>query len=188
MHNKVPTQTNLLSASGGFLFSELQSRTYTRANVPGVTDAVLQVNGAGPVNSLLTALVNVKIPCFWPSQPKIPPCTTSPDTWGWMFSIGPAYEVGSDSQTTRVGLFAGVSVHFWKYMYLTPGIHVGKFADFPPGFTHSGQDIPPSFTGALTPTTRPTARFAIGITFKGFNIPTGSAKSSGQATAKSNTK
>jgi hypothetical protein len=186
---KYEPQTNLLSASGGFLFSELQSRTYTRANVPGMTDAVLQVNGNGKINaSLLTALVNVKIPCFWPSQPKIPPCSPNSDSWGWMFSVGPAFQLGSNNQTTRVGLFAGVSLHFWKYMYLTPGLHVGDFADFPPGFTHSGQDIPSSFTGALTPQTRPTARFAVAITFKGFNIPTGSSKSSGQTTTQNNTK
>ena len=73
-------------------------------------------------------------------------------------------------------------------MYLTPGFHVGQFADFPAGFTHSGQDIPPSFTGPLTPQTRTTARFAIGITFKGFNIPTGSSKSSGQVAGQSSTK
>ena len=185
---KYQPTTNLLSASGGFLFSQLQSRTYTRANVPGGTDSVLQVNGAGRVNSLLTALVNVKIPCFWPSQPKIPPCSPTSDSWGWMFSIGPVLQLGSNDQTTRVGMFTGISVHFWKYMYVTPGLHVGNFADFPPGFTHSGQDIPSSFTGALTPQTRPTARFAIAVTFKGFNIPTGSSKSSGQPTAQSNTK
>lgn len=99
-----------------------------------------------------------------------------------------APRVPTSDQTTRVGLFAGVSVHFWKYMYLTPGFHVGQFADFPAGFTHSGQDIPPSFTGPLTPQTRTTARFAIGITFKGFNIPTGSSKSSGQVAGQSSTK
>jgi len=185
---KYQPQTNLLSASGGFLLSQLQSRTYTRANVPGMTDGVLQVNDTGPVNSLLTALVNVKFPCFWPSHPKIPPCSPDPDTWGWMFSIGPALQLGSGSdQTSRVGLFTGISVHFWKYMYLTPGFHVGKFADFPAGFSHNGQDIPSSFTGALTAQPRTTARFAIGITFKGFNIPTGSSKSPGQTTTKNNT-
>jgi hypothetical protein len=66
--------------------------------------------------------------------------------------------------------------------------HIGQFADFPAGFNHNGQDIPASFTGALTPQTRTTARFAIAITFKGLNIPTGSAKSSGQATSQNNTK
>jgi len=185
---KYQPQTNLLSASGGFLFSQLQSRTYTRANVPGMSDSVLQVNGTGRVNSLLTALVNVKFPCFWPKQPKIPPCAPDPDTWGWMFSVGPALQLSGSDQTTRVGLFAGVSLHFWKYMYLTPGVHVGQFADFPAGFTHNGQDIPPSFTGALTARPRTTVRFAIGVTFKGFNIPTGSSKSSGQATTQNNTK
>jgi hypothetical protein len=185
---KYQPQTNLLSASGGFLFSELQSRTYTRANIPGATDAVLQVNGAGRVNSLLTALLNVKIPCFWPSKPNIPPCSSNSDSWGWAFSIGPAFQLGNTNQTTRVGMFAAISVHFWKYMYLTPGVHVGDFADFPLGFKNSGQHIPSSFTGALSPQTRPTARFAIGVTFKGFNIPTGSSKSSGQQTAQNNTK
>ena len=186
---KYQPQTTLLSVSGGFLFSQLQSRTYTRANVPGMTDSVLQVNGTGPVNSLLTSLVNIKFPCFWPKHSKIPPCAPDPDTWGWMFSVGPALQLSDTSdQTSRVGLFAGVSLHFWKFMYLTPGFHLGKFADFPAGFTHNGQDIPASFTGALTAQPRTTARFAIAITFKGFNIPTGSSKSSGQPTTQNNTK
>jgi len=185
---KYQPQTNLLSASGGFLFSQLQSRTYSRANVPGMTDAVLQTNGTGRVNSLLTTLVNVKLPCFWSPHIKIPPCSSNPDNWGWMLSVGPALQLSGSDQTTRVGLFTGVSVHFWKYMYLTPGFHIGQFADFPAGFTHNGQGIPASFTGALTPQTRTTARFAIAITFKGFNIPTGTTKSSGQATTQNNTK
>ena len=189
---KYSPQNNLLSVSGGFLFSQLQSRSYVRANVPGQTGAVLQVNGTGPVNSLLTSLVNVKIPCFWAKgtgfASHIPPCSPNTDVWGWALSVGPALQLGTNDQTSRVGLFTGISLHFWKYLYITPGFHIGQFADFPPGFTQGGQQIPPTFTGALTPQTRSTARFGISLTFKGFNIPTGSSKSPGQTTSQNNTK
>jgi hypothetical protein len=84
-------------------------------------------------------------------------------------------------------MFAGLSFHLWKYMYLTGGVHIGDFADFPAGFTHAGQDIPASFTGNLTPTTRTTARFAFAITFKGFSIPTGNKQSQGTLKTPSNT-
>jgi hypothetical protein len=67
--------------------------------------------------------------------------------------------------------------------FLTPGVHVGEFADFPPGFTHAGQPIPPNF-GALNPVTRYTARFAFAITFRGSNptslLGTGSQKAGTQ--------
>ncbi|NYF89924.1 hypothetical protein HDF08_001991 [Edaphobacter lichenicola] len=43
-------------------------------------------------------------------------------------------------------------------------MHMGEFADYPPGF-HNGSVIPPNF-GQLTPVTRWSARFAGGITFQ----------------------
>lgn len=178
---------DILSASGGYLLSELQSRSYDRVNVPGSTDAVLGVGGTGRVSSVLAALVNVRIPCFWGSGTGryIPPCSPHEDEWGWALSAGPVLQLGGSGETTRAGLFAGISLHLWKYVYLTPGVHIGEFADFPAGFTRSGQDIPSSFTSPLTPRTRTSARFGFAITFKGFSF--GSSKGSGQLQGKNNT-
>ena len=55
-------------------------------------------------------------------------------------------------------------MHLYRSFYLTPGVHIGQFADFPAGF-YPGTVIPSGF-GALTPVKRNTAHFAIGITFK----------------------
>ncbi len=173
-------QTDLLSVSGGYLFSELPSRTYSRGTVPNSSDAVLVVNG-NSMSSLLAALVNVKVPCVWKT------CSAKENGYSLALSIGPVYALNG-SDVSKVGLFGGLSLGLWKYLYLSAGAHVGQFADFPPGFTHAGQDIPPSFTGPLTPVSRTSARFAFGVTFKGFSIPTGSKQSAGQVTTPSGTK
>lgn len=165
-------KNDILTASGGYLISELQARSYNRANIPGSTDAVLQVGGTGRVSSVLAALVNVKLPCFWGSSwgRFVPPCSPDDNEWGWALSAGPVLQLGGSGQATKAGLFGGISLHFWKYVYVTPGIHVGDFADFPAGFTKPGQDIPSSFTSPLTAQTRTSARFGLAITFKGFSI------------------
>lgn len=173
-------QTDLISISGGFLFSELPSRAYTRGVVPSSPDATLVVNG-NSMSSQLAALVNVKLPCVWKT------CSAKDNGYGLALSVGPAYSLNG-TDVSKVGLFGGVSLSLWKYLYLTAGMHVGQFADFPPGFTHAGQDIPPSFTGTLTPVSRTSARFAFGVTFKGFSIPSGSKQSAGQVTTSSGTK
>jgi hypothetical protein len=179
---------DILTVSGGFLFSELQSRTYQRTNVPSGSNAVLEVNNTGAINSLLTSLINVKLPCFW-GKGSIPSCGRRGDEFGWALSIGPALQLGSGSAgVTRVGLFGGISLHLWKYMYLTAGEHVGQFADFPTGFGYPGQTIPTSFTGSLTPVSRTSARLAFGVTFRGFKMPTGTSTAQGQAKTTNNTK
>src|ERR1019366_4945109 len=74
-------------------------------------------------------------------------------------------QLGNTSPTvSALGLFFGLSTHLYRSIYLTPGIHIGQFADFPAGF-YPGAVIPNGF-GELTPIKRNTARFAIGITFK----------------------
>ena len=173
-------KTDIISISGGFLFSELQARTYARGSSPNSTDSVLAVNG-NSMSSLLAALVNVKLPCVWVT------CSAKDNAYGLAVSIGPVYSLNG-TDVSKVGLFGGLSLSLWKYLYLTAGTHVGQFADFPPGFTHAGQDIPASFTGALTPVGRTSARFAFGVTFKGFSIPTSVPTSMGQFTTSSGTK
>ena len=183
---KYTPQNTIISVSGGFLFSELKSPTYVRATVPNSTDALLSVNNTGSINPLLTSLVNVKLPCFWGSG-GIPPCSSHDEQFGWALSIGPALSLNSGSSgVSKVGLFGGLSVHLWRYMYITAGMHVGQFPDFPTGFSN-GQVIPTSYTGKLDPVSRTSARLAFGITFKGLSIPT-SSKSQGTTQGANGTK
>jgi hypothetical protein len=95
-------QTDIITVSGGFLFSELPARTYSRGTVPNSTDAVLVVNG-NSMSSLLAALVNVKLPCQWgwcPRQDK---------GYSLALSVGPVYSLNG-TDVSKVGLFAGGSV------------------------------------------------------------------------------
>ncbi len=167
-----PTST-LVTASGGFLITQLTSPTYDRSNVPNSTNPVLTVSNNGPVRTAFTALVNVKAPF----------CPKDDSSWGCAFSVGPAFLLGStNSSTTSIGLFTGFSVHFWRYLYLTPGVHIGQYPGFPAGFTQAGQSIPSTFTGKLDPINRTSARFAIAITFKGWNLVNSTPTSQGTPT------
>jgi hypothetical protein len=166
-----PTST-LVTASGGFLITQLTSPSYDRSNVPNSTNPVLTVSNSGPVRTAFTALVNVKAPF----------CRTDDSTWGCAVSVGPAFLLGNTNNTTSIGLFTGFSFHFWRYLYLTPGVHIGQYPGFPAGFTQAGQSIPPTFTGKLDPINRTSIRFAIAITFKGWNLLNSTSTSQGTTT------
>jgi len=56
-------------------------------------------------------------------------------------------------------------VHFYHRLYITPGMHFGQFPDVTPGLT-PGKEIPSNIPQQLTPNSRWTIRFAIGITLK----------------------
>lgn len=177
-----------VTASGGFLLTTLPARSYSSVNQPpatpgGATTTVLGINGASRVRPALAALFNFHDPFEW---------GLNKPNFGLALSAGPVIEVANgQSDTTKFGVFAGVGVHLWKILYVTPGLHIGEFADFPQGFTQAGQAIPTNF-GTLSPTKRYTGRFAVTITFRGSN-PTsllgigGSQKSSSQASSTSPT-
>jgi hypothetical protein len=76
-------------------------------------------------------------------------------------------------------------VHLYRSFFLTPGIHIGQFADYPAGF-HQGSVIPSGF-GSLTPVTRNTAHFAIGITFKTTSFKKSSQNNGAASNAGTNT-
>ena len=147
------------SLSMGALFTWTPYRTYDHAKAPvppgGSTTAdVLSVSGDGTPKPLATGLVNVRIPV---------PGKVS-NSLGLMFSSGPAFTLGSAPKVSSFGWFAGVSVHLYGAVYLTPGVHIGEFADFPSGF-YPYANIPANF-GELTPVKRPTTHFAIGLTYR----------------------
>ena len=172
-------RSTTITASGGFLITMLPVPTYVRQNVPNSTNAVLVVNNTGSVRTAFTALVNVKLPL--PGKLSHV-CPDDDSVFGCAISVGPAFQLSSTQQATRVGLFAGVGVHLWRYFYITPGVHIGQYDSFPAGFTAAGQPIPPSFTGSLQPIPKMTARFALGLTFKGWDLLHKNATS--QATTK----
>ncbi len=150
-------ETDIFTLSVGPMVTTLPYRTFSSQTVPvapgsTTTQNVLVVNQS--TNVLGAALLNYNLPQI----PKVP------DWTGLAVSVGPVYALGSTPGVSKLGLFAGVSVHLYKSFFITPGVHIGQYASYPPGFS-PGSVIPPGF-GTLTPTTRNTARFAIGLTFK----------------------
>jgi hypothetical protein len=127
----------------------------------------LTVNDASGPQIQLAALLNYRIPL--PSSWQWTKGWNTTDTAGISISTGPVFRLaGSNSGTSSFGYFGGVSLHLWQRFFITPGVHLGEFADFPAGFG-PGSVIPPNF-GTLTPVKRWTARFAIGLTFKAADL------------------
>jgi hypothetical protein len=151
--------TDLISASIGPLVTTLPARSYNSQSAPlpagsSTTQNILSVGNNSNINVLAAGLVNVHLPTIQ-SMP-----------WaGLAFSAGPVYQLGNNSPSvSSLGVFFGLSAHLFRAVYLTPGVHIGQFADFPAGF-YPGAVIPSGF-GTLTPVKRDTAHFAIGITFR----------------------
>jgi hypothetical protein len=149
----------ILSSSAGFLLTELPARSYTSATAPDLSDPtktqnVLKVDYGAGIRPALTVLLTGNVP------------QVNSRNFGLGVSAGPVFDVSNGkADTSRFGFFGGVSVRLTPWIFLTPGVHVGEFADFPQGFTHSGQLIPPN-TGTPVATKRYTARFAFAVTFK----------------------
>jgi hypothetical protein len=151
----------LLTASAGILITELPARSYSSKTAPAgtnnsTTQNVLGIDyGRGP-RPALAALLNFHPPVSWLDRKQ----------FGIGLSGGPVFDVSNGkADTSRFGFFGGVSLRLGEYVYLTPGVHVGEFADFPQGFTAPGQIIPPNF-GTPAGVKRYTARFAFGVTIK----------------------
>jgi hypothetical protein len=151
----------LLTASAGVLVTQLPAPSYTSKTVPSAmsgstTQNVLGIDyGHGP-RPALVALLNFHPPVYWLDRKQI----------GVGLSAGPVFDVSNGkADTSHFGFFAGPSIRLGEYVYLTPGIHVGEFADLPQGYIAAGQVIPPN-TGTPVGTKRYTARFAFGITIK----------------------
>lgn len=149
----------ILSSSAGFLLTELPARSYSSATAPDPSDAtktqnVLKVDYGSGIRPALAVLLTGNVP------------QVNRRNYGLGVSAGPVFDISSGkADTSRLGFFGGVSIRLTPWIFLTPGVHVGEFADFPPGFTHAGQVIPPN-TGTPTATKRYTARFAFAVTFK----------------------
>lgn len=167
-------ESDLFSLSLGPIISTLPSRTYNlqKALVPPGSSTSLDVLSVGNkknINILGAALLNYHLPRM----------SWLPREMGLAISAGPVYTLGSTPGVSALGLFVGPTMHVNRSIFITPGLHVGQFADFPEGFA-PGTPIPNQF-GALHPVTRTTAHFAIGLTYK-----TASFKSKGGASPPSN--
>jgi hypothetical protein len=169
----------ILSSSAGFLFSEIQARTYSSRTAPnpsnpGTTQNVLGVDYGSGITPALLVLLNVNPPYInWKHL-------------GFGVSAGPVFQIANGkADTSQIGLFGGVSLRLTPWLYLTPGVNVAQFADFPQGFTQAGQVIPPN-TGTPTPTKRYTARFGFSVTFKLKDLFSKSSATSGTSNPSSN--
>jgi hypothetical protein len=153
----IKPRNTILTLSIGPLFSAIRNRSYSSVSVPNAdstgTQTVLGLQG-NSFSSAIAALVNFRVPIQ----------SLASDNFGLDIAAGPVLRLNSKSSTSPAGFFAGVSLRFYRYLFLTPGVHVGDFADFPPGF-RPGQLIPPNFP-APTAATRTTAKFAIAISFQ----------------------
>ena len=146
---------NRLNLSAGALFSEVQNRSYSVRTIPSGTGTsnVLGVDGVSRFNPTSVALLNYEIPGVdW-------------ERFGFAVSTGPVFRLGSKSDTSSFGYFAGISMHLFHRFYITPGYHLGQYADFPAGFSQPNQVVPPGFA-APTPVTRWTWRFGFALSYK----------------------
>jgi hypothetical protein len=151
-----------LTLSAGALFSNLPSRSYSIVNTPaadGSTSNKLQVSGDGVFAPYLLGLLNYEIPHM--SKPNL----------GFALSSGPVLRVGSSSDTSSFGYFVGGSFHLYHRFYISPGIHIGEYADYPPGFSSAGQTVPSGIT-TLTPTKKWLVRFSFGVTYQAKDFST----------------
>jgi hypothetical protein len=148
---------DVLTLSLGTMFTTLPYRTYVSQAVPSSsgtgTQNILVVNGNSNISPQGLALLNYKL-YYADAGPQL----------GLAFSTGPVFKFGSTPSVSNFGWFAGGSVALWRRLFLSGGMHVGQFADYPAGF-QDGSVIPANF-GQLIPVTRWSARFAGGISFQ----------------------
>ena len=148
-----------ITSSAGFMITKLAARSYSAVAAPNpadptTTQTVLNVDYGAGARVALTALLNYNLPF-----------ATRKD-FGAALAVGPVFDISAGkADTSRFGLFGGVGIRLKQLMYITPGVHIGEFADFPQGFTRSGQVVPANFA-TPTPVKRWTTRFALAITFK----------------------
>jgi hypothetical protein len=152
-----------VTASGGIVLTEIQNRTYTSAPLPNQTGQFLAVGDTGKFRPAFLALTNFNLPV----EPLGHKLSAKAGDIRLGLSIGPVIQ-NTKSDVSSFGWFFGGTISFLHRLYVTPGVHVGEFADFPLGFT-ANQQIPANF-GTLTPVKRWTSRFAVALTIKGWDI------------------
>lgn len=144
-----------LTLSAGVLITSIPYRDYTHRKVPSATGVAdqLVVDGVGSYSPVSVALFNYNLYTF-NASPQI----------GFSLSTGPVFKLGGKADVSPFGWYSGISASLWRRLYITPGFHIGQFADYPAGFGNRST-IPDDF-GELTPVRRWTTRFGIAITFR----------------------
>ena len=144
--------------SAGYLGSQLQSRAYDSVDV-ATGRKELRIQGTGAWRPNIALLLNVKLPVPGLNE----------DKFAFAVSAGPVYRAtGGQSGNTaaNVGVFAGVSGHIRGKLTITPGFHIGEFADMPLGFDNNhDRTIPAGIQNPITGVNRWTARFGVAITW-----------------------
>lgn len=161
-----------VSLSVGALFTEIPYRSYKAQNVPtasGVQNELI-VGDNGRWTPQGVGLLNVRLFHL-----------DSAHQWGIYASTGPAFKFGGTPGVSSFGWFAGPSLMIRNQLTLTPGIHIGEFADYPPGFGNNS--VVPANFGTPTAVNRWTARFAFSITYRTTSVK----KSAANSTSKSQT-
>lgn len=150
--------STVLTLSAGVGVTWLEGRAYSSRNAPGVnpgdaTRTLLSVDGKGE-RPALVALLNYQIP--WAATAD----------YGLAIATGPVFAFSSGTRnTSSLGVFAGLSVHLFRRFFITPGVHLGEFADTPLGFRGEGEVVPPNF-GELFPRKSWQTKFAVMFTFR----------------------
>src|SRR5205823_1998236 len=115
---------------------------------------------------------------------RIPGLQWSHETVGFSASSGLVIPFGTtDSKASGLGWFGGLSLHLYHRLFISGGVHVGEFADFPYGM-RNGSVVPASY-GDLNPVKRETGRFAFSVTYQTASF--GSKAATPKSTATKNT-
>lgn len=150
--------STVLTLSAGVGVTWLEGRAYSSRNAPGVnpgdaTRTLLSVDGKGQ-RPALVALLNYQIP------------KAATADFGVAIATGPVFAFSSGTKnTSSLGVFAGLSVHLFRRFFISPGAHLGEFADTPLGFRGEGDVVPPNF-GEVVPRKRWQTKFAVMVTFR----------------------
>jgi hypothetical protein len=158
--------SNILTLSLGTLLSQVQQRSYANAKDPtNPANNILSVNGTGKFTPLGLALLNYRIPKL----------QSKGEEFGLSLSSGLVLRFGdSDVKASSIGWFGGPSIHLYHRLFISAGVHIGQFGDFPPGLRPGGP-VPTNY-GDLNPVNRSTARFAFAVTYQTSTFSKGSTK------------
>jgi hypothetical protein len=169
-------QSNVLTLSLGTLVSEIQQRTYSNSKDPTNTQQnLLSAGGTGLFTPLGVALLNYQLPWNWADGKNL----------GLTISSGLVLRLGASTVTSSsLGWFGGPSIHLFHRLFISAGVHVGQFTDFPAGM-HVGSVVPANY-GDLTGVNRSTARFAFGVTYQTKQFSTGSTAPTTSSTGSGN--
>jgi hypothetical protein len=115
----IKLECNTLTLSAGTLLTSIQDRGYQSRKVPGQTLNSLAVEGGSRFRPVLLGMLNYQLP--------IP--SWNDDTVGLALSAGPIFQPGGKSDVSTLGFFTGISLHLWHRVFITPGLHIGQFAD-----------------------------------------------------------